>query len=70
MILHGASAQNALIYKKVSTIAQNIMQTGAMREKKGWQIMFSAFRYGYFTYASSFGCWCYAYYFRPSGELC
>ena len=38
--------------------------------KKGWQIMFSAFRYGYFTYASSFGCWCYAYYFRPSGELC
>ena len=32
--------------------------------------MFSAFRYGYFTYASSFGCWCYADYFRPSGELC
>lgn len=26
MILHGASAQNALIYKKVSTIVQNIMQ--------------------------------------------
>ena len=25
--------------------------------------MFSAFRFGYFTYASSFGCWCYAYYF-------
>lgn len=33
MILHGASAQNALIYKKVSTIAQNIMQIFLFRAK-------------------------------------
>ena len=37
---------------------------------KRLEIMFSAFRPGYFTYASSFGCWCYAYYTRPCGVLC
>ncbi len=38
--------------------------------KKRLEIMFGSLRFGYFTYASSFGCWCYAYYFRPSGRLC
>lgn len=33
--------------------------------------MLSTFRAGYFTFASSFGCWCDAYYyFRPCGRLC
>ena len=33
MILHGITGENACIYKKVSTIAQNIMQIFSFRAK-------------------------------------
>ena len=39
-------------------------------KEKRLEIMFSVYRPGSFTFASSFGCWCYAYYPGPCGGLC
>ena len=39
-------------------------------KRKKVNIMLSAYLSGSFTFASSFGCWCYAYYPGPGGGLC
>lgn len=40
-------------------------------ERKKVNIMLSSYRPGSFTFASSFGCWCHAYYYPgPCGGLC
>lgn len=39
-------------------------------KRKKVNIMLSAYLSGSFTFASSFGCWCDAYYPGPGGGLC